>query len=404
LRRHGTGSVWTRDDLNHWYYSFRRDGKQHSINTHLPNTAENRSAAERMLKDELAKKVLGLKSDALSLKRVKYEDLRDHLIAQFKTDQVASGYTCNDGRERVVGITQLNKFFAGMTLDRMADRLVGYPAWFQSQPDVKERWDARYVKELTLQTALTPSSTKKELSETARAIANSARDATINRSLSTLRSMYSRYSKSYPKRLSKADTPYMPRIQNADRRRTGFVAPETFAAILNQVPENLRPIVEFMYYTGFRSGATKRITWKMIPSNCDEIQIPAGFVKNKEPWSIPLVGPLEPISKTLKTMSRSADQPIFTSTNLRRAWNKACGKLGLGVFDAKTQAYHGLMPHDLRRAAARNLIRAGVSRAVAMKITGHKSESVFERYNITDQTDITDALIAVGKYTGAKSE
>jgi intergrase/recombinase len=52
----------------------------------------------------------------------------------------------------------------------------------------------------------------------------------------------------------------------------------------------------------------------------------------------------------------------------------------------------GLTIHDLRRSVVRNLIRAGVSRAVAMSITGHKTERVFKRYNITFPDDIREAL------------
>lgn len=56
------------------------------------------------------------------------------------------------------------------------------------------------------------------------------------------------------------------------------------------------------------------------------------------------------------------------------------------------------MLHDFRRTGARNLIRAGVCRDIAKKITGHKTDSVFKRYNIVDDEDLADAGLKVVDY------
>jgi len=75
--------------------------------------------------------------------------------------------------------------------------------------------------------------------------------------------------------------------------------------------------------------------------------------------------------------------------------------LGLGKFDKKLRHYEGLKPHDFRRSCARNLTLAGVDRRTAMKITGHKTEHIFERYNIKVNDDVKAALIRVGQFKQA---
>ena len=67
--------------------------------------------------------------------------------------------------------------------------------------------------------------------------------------------------------------------------------------------------------------------------------------------------------------------------DFRKAWKRACKEAGVS----------GLLVQDLRRCAARNLSRAGVPREVAMKITGHKTESMYRRYRIVDERDIKEA-------------
>jgi integrase len=66
---------------------------------------------------------------------------------------------------------------------------------------------------------------------------------------------------------------------------------------------------------------------------------------------------------------------------IQKDWDKATAAAGL----------KGRIPHDLRRTAVRNLERAGVPRSAAMKLVGHKTESSYRRYAITDEAMLQEA-------------
>jgi integrase len=68
-------------------------------------------------------------------------------------------------------------------------------------------------------------------------------------------------------------------------------------------------------------------------------------------------------------------------TTFGKAWKAAC----------KAAGCPGRIPHDLRRTAVRNFIRAGIPQQVAKTLTGHLTDSVFNRYNITSESDLVDA-------------
>jgi hypothetical protein len=76
----------------------------------------------------------------------------------------------------------------------------------------------------------------------------------------------------------------------------------------------------------------------------------------------------------------------------------------LGKIDAQgNRRYTGLIVHDLRRTAIKNLMKAGLNEKVAMAISGHKTCAVFDRNHIVDETDVLEAVRKVQGAVAKKS-
>lgn len=223
-----------------------------------------------------------------------------------------------------------------------------------------------------------------------------ARNGQINLELANLKKMFTLEMRA-GRLLQK---PYIPKLRE-DNVRTGFFEPEQYRAVLANLPEGVRPVVQFAYITGWRiNSEVLPLQWRQVDFDAGEVRLDAGTTKNRE-------GRVFPITADLRTLleAQYAEHERLTQTghivpwvfargvkhiaNFRKAWQSAC----------KAAGCPGRIPHDLRRTAVRNLVRAGVPQAVAMKLTGHKTDSVFRRYDIVSPNDLrvaAERLNAVG--------
>lgn len=197
---------------------------------------------------------------------------------------------------------------------------------------------------------------------------------TVNRELALLhRAFQLAYNQDPP---LVARVPHFPKLTEAEPRK-GFLKPESYRKLLFELPEELRRLFVVAYHVGLRKGALLRIKWSQVDLQAQTIWMEGRRSNRKpEPIAVPIYGDM---AKFIEMQPRSSDYLFARGTkpirDFREGWGLACQRAGLP----------GLLFHDLRRTAVRNLRRAGVAETVIMKITGHRTRSVFERYNITDQ-------------------
>jgi integrase len=185
--------------------------------------------------------------------------------------------------------------------------------------------------------------------------------------------------------------------------RRGFFEADEIAAVLRHLPEELQAVVEFGYITGWRvASEVLPLEWSRVSFEAGEVKLEAGATKNGDARTFPMTtalrrlllaqhvkkerlkkaGHIEPlVFYRMVAEGRGGKLKPKRILSFNRAWRLACAAAGLP----------GRRVHDLRRTAVRNLDRAGVSRTVGMKLVGHRTEEIYDRYNITSNADLRQA-------------
>jgi integrase len=228
-----------------------------------------------------------------------------------------------------------------------------------------------------------------------------AENATINRELALLRRAYTLGKSATPPKVS--SVPTIPVLKENNVRK-GFFEDDAFIAIRRELPEEIRPVITFAYYTGCRKGEILRLQWSQVDLVQRLIRLEPGETKNDDARTIflpPQLFEMLSIQKLLRDRCFPHCPWVFFRAGhpIRAAWESACRKSGL----LKDGGEPARVFHDLRRTGVRNLIRAGVPERVAMMISGHKTRAVFDRYNIVSESDLKEAARRLGQYVSEKS-
>jgi integrase len=192
--------------------------------------------------------------------------------------------------------------------------------------------------------------------------------------------------------------PPLPSV-HVENTRTTFFSDENFAALVKHLPPAVAAVATFMFWAGWRRNETLTREWRHVDWHEGTICLEPGETKNGKGRSIPFAV-LPGLAAVLKAQRAYTDaverrtgsvvrwvfhregRPV---KSIRQAWRTACKKAKL----------IGHIPHDFRRSAVRRLEWAGISRSVAMKIVGHSSEAIYNRYSISNDADVREALTKV---------
>lgn len=334
------GRIYRRGTI--WWIQYFLNGQDRREST--------RSTKEQVAKKLLTKRMAGKDAGTLqesSLKPLEFADLQARIEGEYQLNQRHSF-------DRVqIAFKALGAMFAG--------------------------WKANAI-------------TKPRLVEYANArLADGKAHATVRYELACLRRAF---------RLAEIPCPYFPSIE-VSNTRTGFFEWQDLCAVLEHLPVYLHAPMTVGYFTGWRvKSELLTLQWSHVDWKAGTITLDAGSTKNNEGRSYPF-GQFPELSAVLQAQRKAADQLaktrnlivpwVFfrvTKTTAERiksyktAWARAT--LAAGLPDR--------LVHDLRRSGVRSLRQARVPENVAMQLTGHKTRSVFDRYDIVDPRDRARAV------------
>ncbi len=139
-----------------------------------------------------------------------------------------------------------------------------------------------------------------------------------------------------------------------------------------------------------------RIQWDQVDFAGGVIRLCRGRTKTGDPRMVPRIGNMD---KVLLQAKADRDEYFQIARGCSLAWENPLSPSRTLVTRA---GFADLQFHDLRRSGARNLSRAGVPERVIMSITGHKTRAMFDRYNITSESDLTEAAAKLKAYRDGK--
>ncbi len=336
-RPRGTGSLYQQKDSAVWWIKYHRNGRSFRESTRTTN----KNTANRVLSKRLAEistnTFVGPAHERTTVSELADDLFRDYRINGRKTtDDVKTRWRLH-----------LEPFFGLRRVSEITSDLI-----------------AKYVDQRQNE---------------------NAQNATINREMAALKRMFRIGMYATPPKVFRL--PKFPKLTE-NNIRTGFLEDTQYKKLIAYCPDLwFQAIVEMGRTYGWRISELIGLTVEQVDIEARTIRLEPGTTKNKDGREVSMTTIIHRLLAQCIS-GKSAEASVFTRSDgkpvrdFRETWANACNFAGAP----------GLLFHDLRRTAARNLRRAGIAEGVIMKIGGWRTRSVFERYAIVSQTDITEAL------------
>jgi integrase len=370
-RDQGLGSVFRHKGCRRWQIQYYVDGKPVREATGLTSRVE----AQKILTDRLSAVAHG---QPMTVRPVRVSELYDHLLKH----NTSNGKPTESARWE-----HLQPYWGNVLASRITSAMV-----------------LEYRNRRTEQKAAV---------------------ATINRELAFLRHML---------KLGHQDglIAAAPHIKLAPENniREGFVSDAKLDELRRAAAKELwlRTFVELASVYGWRRGELLNLRVSQVDFAANLVRLAVGTTKNKKGREAPMTPTVRALLQEC-CRGKKADDRVLTrkdgtpARDVRCAWRNLCCSVGLGRWACTTPGcgveqaeqgrcprcknraweYRGLLVHDMRRTAVRNLRRAGVAEQVAMSISGHKTSSIFRRYDIVNNDDKVLALQQLQKAQDASS-
>lgn len=330
-----------------WWIQYSVRGKRFRESSGSSNRADAVKLLKRRIGEAGQGRVLGPQAEKTTLKQL--------------TQMLLDDYRVNARRsmKRVkASVGHLLAFFGdGLAMDITGDRIASYVAYRQDEK---------------------------------------AAAATINRELAALKRAF-RLGEKVGKVIQRPEVSML----REDNRRKGFFEAVEYRAVLEHLPEELKPVIQTAYITGWRIASEILTRQKHhINLQAEWLRLEPGETKNGEGRNFPLTPDLREVLERQLAKTKELEQAtgriipwLFHRDgnpirDFRWSWASACKDAGV----AKR------IPHDFRRTAVRNLERAGVPRSAAMAMVGHRTESIYRRYAIADEAMLKEGAIKLAAF------